>query len=70
MPLYFYDGPVKCFEQTVTSHWRGSTYAKTERKARSNLAHQYKRETRRSVTSKITLPGELVVIEDKQKEAR
>lgn len=70
MPLYFYDGPVKCFEQIVTSHWRGSTCAKSEKKARSNLAHQYKRETRRSVASKITLPGELVVIDDNRKETR
>lgn len=70
MPLYFYDGPVKCFEHIVNEHWKGSTYAKSEKKARSNLSHQYKRETHRSVSSKITLPGKLVVIEDKQKEAR
>lgn len=70
MPLYCYDGPVKCFENIVNPHWKGSTYAETEKKAINNLKHQYKRETKRSVSSKITLPGKLVVIEDKQKEAR
>lgn len=70
MPVYCYDGPVKCFDQIVNPHWKGSTFAKTEKKARSNLTHQYKRETRRSVSSKITLPGKLVVIEDRQKEVQ
>lgn len=66
MPLYSYDGPVKFFDQIVNPHWKGSTVAPTEKKARSNLAYQYKKESGRSRTAKITLPGELVVIEGKE----
>lgn len=66
MPLYSYDGPVKVFDQIVANHWRGSTIAVSEKKARSNLAHQYKKETRKSPASKVTLPGKLVVIEGKE----
>lgn len=66
MPLYTYDGPVKLFDQIVSEHWRGSTIAPSEKKARSNLAYQYKKEIRKSPASKISLPGELVVIEGKE----
>lgn len=66
MPLYSYDGPIKVFDQIVTSQWKGSTIAPTEKKARSNLAFQYKKESGRSRTSKVSLPGKLVVIEGKE----
>lgn len=66
MALYSYDGPVKIFEQIVNPHWKGSTIAPSEKKARSNLAHQYKKETKRSATAKVSLPGKLVVIEGKE----
>lgn len=63
MPLYSYNGPVKLFDQIVSAQWKGSTIAPSEKKARSNLAYQYKKETRRSPASKISLPGDLVVVE-------
>ena len=66
MPLYSYDGQVMAFDQIVNPHWKGSTFAPTEKKARSNLTYQYKKESGRSRSSKITLPGKLVVIEGKE----
>lgn len=66
MPLFTYDGPVKEFDRIVNEHWRGSTVAPTEKKARSNLTYQYKRETKRSPMSKITLTGKLIMIEGKE----
>lgn len=42
MNLYLYDGPVTSFGTIVTNRWKGSTYAMSDRKARSNLTFQYK----------------------------
>ena len=63
MKLYEYDGPVFEFDKIVANHWRGSTYAASEAKARCNLAHQYKEQHGRVPRSKITVPGKLVAIE-------
>lgn len=63
--LYLYDGPVLEFERIVANHWKGSTYAVSEKKARCNLAHQFKNQTGRAPRSKITVPGTLTVIEEK-----
>ncbi len=41
---------------------QGSTYAASEKKAKSNLAYQFKKNNNRMPASKITLPGELMVI--------
>nr|DAH20435.1 MAG TPA: hypothetical protein [Bacteriophage sp.] len=38
----------------------GSTYAPSERKARSNLAYQFKRDNNRLPNTKISLPGKIV----------
>ena len=57
--LFFYNGPVKSFDVTVNDDWYGYTWAVSERKAKANLAHQYKREHGLSADAKITLPGEL-----------
>lgn len=43
MNQYAYDGPVMEFDTCVASRWKGSTYAESESKARSNLAYQYKK---------------------------
>lgn len=43
MNRYSYKGPVMEFEQCVSNNWEGTTYASSEKKARSNLAYQYKR---------------------------
>jgi len=61
MKLYSYDGPVLEFNRIVANHWQGQTVAATEARARSNLAHQFKRETGRVPRSTISLPGKIIV---------
>lgn len=62
MQEYMYQGPVMVFENCVEHRWVGKTMANSEKKARSNLAYQYKKATKRSPTAKITLPGKLMVV--------
>lgn len=62
MNRYCYKGPVMEFEQCVSNNWEGTTYAASEKKARSNLAYQYKRQY-----NKITLPGKLVEVWKREK---
>lgn len=59
MNLYSYDGPVLEFEKIIANHWKATTHAVSEQKARSNLAHRFKMETGRSTRSRISLPGKL-----------
>ena len=63
MHTWVYEGPVKEFERVISSHWYGETRAATEKKARSNLAYQYKRYYQRTTKSKITLPGKIRMID-------
>lgn len=62
MPLYqfTYDGPVKSFDNILTSHWKAETNAFSEARARSNLAYRYKKEHGMSESAKITLTGSLM----------
>jgi hypothetical protein len=62
MNQYSYEGPVKEFDRIVSSKWKATTYAQSEAKARSNLAFQYKKMYKKSASSKITLPGKIVLI--------
>ncbi len=62
MNEYSYNGPVMSFDICVEHDWKASTYAASEKKARSNLAYRYKKEHGRASNSKITLPGKLVVV--------
>ena len=59
--LYAYDGPVVEFDREVARRWHGQTYAASEARARSNLAHQFKMDTGRVPRSKIILPGKIVL---------
>ena len=43
MNKYSYDGVVKEFDTIISNRWRGSTYATSEKKARSNLIYRYKK---------------------------
>ena len=61
MHEYFYSGPVMEFDKCVANVWQSSTYAVSERKARSNLIFQFKKQTGRAPKSKITLPGKVVI---------
>lgn len=62
MNMYLYDGPVLEFDKIIANHWRGSTMAVSEKKARCNLAYQFKMEYGRIPRSKITIPGNLTII--------
>ena len=61
MELYFYDGPVLEFDRIIANRWKASTYAESEKKARCNLAHQFKQQYGRVPQSKITVPGKLTI---------
>lgn len=61
MTLYSYDGPVFEFEKLIANCWHGQTYAVSEKKARTNLAYQFKRDTGRVPRTKITLPGKIKI---------
>lgn len=60
---YSYDGPVMEFNRCIANHYKASTYAPSESKARANLAYRFKQDTGRVPTAQIKLPGKLVVIE-------
>ena len=61
MKLYQYDGPVMKFDICIQNNWRGSTYADSERKARSNLTYQFKKKYQLTPGTRITLPGQLII---------
>ena len=63
MKLYHYNGPVLEFDKIVANHWSASTRAESEKKARSNLAYQFKIENGKMPRSMITIPGKLNIIE-------
>ena len=65
MNKYSYKGPVLEFEKIVANNWSGSTLAVSEKKARCNLAHRFKTETGRTAQCKITLPGKIVMVEER-----
>lgn len=54
---YSYDGPVLEFDRVIMDRWTGSTYAPSEKKARSNLTFQFKKQHNRVPATRITLPG-------------
>lgn len=60
---YSYNGPVMEFERCITNCWKASTYAVSEKKARSNLTFQYKKTNNRLPNTKVTLPGKLVLVQ-------
>lgn len=63
MKLYSYDGPVLEFDRIIASHWKATTRAESEKKARCNLAYQFKEQYGKAPRSKITVPGALIVVE-------
>lgn len=56
---YTYDGPVMEFDRLLADHWNGETMTTSEKKARSNLIYQFKKQNSRIVGTKITLPGKI-----------
>lgn len=62
MNEYSYNGPVMEFERCICDNWKASTFAVSEKKARSNLTYRYKKENGKTANARITLPGKLTVI--------
>ncbi len=60
--LYFYEGPVKQFNQTINEKWCRYTKAVSAKKALSNLQFCYKVRHNMTKDSKIELPGTLTLI--------
>ena len=60
MYRYSYRGPVMIFDRCVADKWEGETMAPSEKKARANLAFQFKMYAGLTVGSRISLPGTLV----------
>lgn len=56
---FTYHGPVKEFNKVVTTDWTGTTYAPSEKKARSNLEYQFKQEFGKRKDTRITLTGKI-----------
>lgn len=62
MHRYSYEGPVREFNRCIESTWYGETEAVSEKKARSNLTYQWKRQHGRSPASKIILTGNIELV--------
>ncbi len=60
---YSYNGPVEVFGKCVDNQWYGSTFAPSEKKARSNLEYQYKKQVGKSPSTKVSLPGKIVLVQ-------
>lgn len=63
MQQYMYDGPVMEFDKCISHRWKGNTVAVSEKKAKSNLIYQFKKQNKKIPSSKITLPGKLILVE-------
>lgn len=57
--IYVYEGPVCEFGRCVQNNWVGKTIAVSEKKAKSNLAFQWKIQNNRTENSRVELPGEI-----------
>lgn len=67
MDRYSYDGPVMEFDRVISDRWIGSTYAISEKKARSNLTYQFKKQFNKIASTKITLPGKINRVNQEEK---
>lgn len=63
MNRYVYNGPVESFDKPIADQWYGETLASSEKKAKSNLTYQFKKCNNLLPTAKISLPGEIKIIE-------
>jgi len=62
MNQYDYEGPVMEFDRCISNNWKGTTFAPTEKKAKSNLAYQYKKKHGKIASTKISLPGKVRLV--------
>ena len=57
MNYYTYEGPVvNNYNQLITNKWSGETYANSDKKAKSNLYYQFKKEHGLLQTAKVVFP--------------
>ena len=59
MYRYSYRGPVMIFDRCIADKWEGVTMASSEKKARSNLMYQFKKQAGLDIGSRISLPGKV-----------
>lgn len=59
---YRYCGPVVEYDRCIAFNWRSETSASTEKRARSNLAYQFRKQTNRAQNVRIQLPGKLEIV--------
>lgn len=67
MDLYLYDGPVTEFDRVIANRWSSKTWASSEKKARSNLTYQFKKQFNKTPSAKITLPGKIKCLGQEEK---
>lgn len=60
MDRYVFTGPVTVFSRVVSNKWYGETTAVSEKKARTNLEYQFKKEANLVAGSKVALIGSLI----------
>lgn len=59
---YEYSGPVFKFDKLFSNNWKGSTYASSRERAKSNLSFQFKKEHNLTTNTKITLPYSVIEV--------
>ena len=52
---YVYEGWVLLFDKIIATNWHGETMAPTEKKAKSNLIFQFKKQNNLAPSAKVTL---------------
>lgn len=62
MDKYVYNGPVEVFGTLVDQRWHGETLAATPAKAKSNLVYQWKKAHGRTASSRVVLPGKVILV--------
>lgn len=60
--LYSYNGPIYIFDKMIAPDWSSQTYAVSEGRAKSNFEYQAKQNLGLLPTSKVRLPGKVVLI--------
>ena len=60
--IYRYQGPVMSYDKCVQENWEGETIAVSERKARNNLAYQWKKRNGYAPSFKVRLPEALIIV--------
>lgn len=66
MHQYSYEGPVMEFDRVIADRWASKTCAPSERKARSNLTYQFKKQYNKTPGTKISLPGVVKLVKQKE----